>query len=514
MPEIAELERRLRDVEARYDALLRASVEAIILIDKRGIIEAFSAGAERIFGYVADEVIGRNVSILMPAPDAERHDRYLENFLATRRPKVIGIGREVVGLRKSGAHFPMDLAVGEVVTPDGVRFVGIARDITRRKLAEDALRIREEQQRLLVEHAPGGIFTAELNGNLTMLNPALSQLLQAAPAGYLGRPIAALVHAEDRDPLTAAVATVLAAPAQDTAVELRLLRGDGTCAQVVLHLGVVTRDGAPVQLIGQTVDRTDEIRAQDAARRMQDEITHVARLTTLGEMASAIAHEINQPLTAIATQAQAYRRLMNSAQTNPGEISAGLDTIAEQALRIGQVVKRVRAFVTKRESAREWMEINDTVRQVLDLARVDARKAQIRLEVDLAPELPPLIGDSVQIQQVVLNLLRNAIDVSQALDDPRREITIASRAQSEGIVIRVIDHGPGVPAAQQAQLFLPFFTTKADGVGMGLSISHSIVTAHGGTLRYADNPAGGSIFEVWLPASDGSAGARHGDPRA
>jgi C4-dicarboxylate-specific signal transduction histidine kinase len=295
---------------------------------------------------------------------------------------------------------------------------------------------------------------------------------------------------------------VLAEGRQVQLPNLSLARSGGTPAQVVLHLGLITRDGNPAQLIGQIIDRTDEIRAHDAARRMQDEIAHVARLTTLGEMASAISHEINQPLTAIATQAQAYRRLMNNSQTSPEEIAAGLDTIVEQALRIGQVIKRVRAFVTRRESARERVDVNETVSQVLDLAQVDARKAQILLKIDLAPELPVVIGDSVQIQQVVLNLLRNAIDASLTLDDPRRIIVIASRAQTGGISIRVIDRGPGVPREQQAQLFLPFFTTKADGVGMGLSISHSIMNAHGGTLRYVANPEGGSIFEIWLPAAD------------
>ncbi|MGE0334937.1 MAG: PAS domain S-box protein [Gammaproteobacteria bacterium] len=514
MSQLEELERRLRDVEARYDGLLRAAVDGIIVIDSHGAIEAFSAGAERIFGYLADEVVGRNVAVLMPSPDADRHDEYIHNFLVTRRPKVIGFGREVMGQRKSGALFPMDLAVGEVVTPTGIRFVGIARDITRRRLAEDALRLREEAQRLMVEHAPGGIFTADLDGTLTLLNPALSRLLQAAPAVHVGLPMSELADPADRARLDAAIATVRAAGLHVEVPDLRLPRPDGSRAHVVLHLGAITRDGAPAQLIGQVVDRTDEIRAQEAARRMQDEITHVARLTTLGEMASAIAHEINQPLTAIATQAQAFRRLVASGQADTAEIVTGLDTIAEQALRIGQVVKRVRAFVTKRESAREPVDVNDAVSQVLDLAQVDARKARIRLDVDLAPALPVLTGDSVQLQQVVLNLLRNAIDASAGLDEAHRVIGIRSHAQDGGVAIRVSDRGPGVPSDHRDRLFLPFFTTKPEGVGMGLSISHSIVNAHGGSLRYADDPAGGAVFEIWLPGASDVATTCEGESRA
>jgi len=501
MPDVAELERRLRDVEARYDGLLRAAVEAIIVIDRHGHIEAFSAGAERIFGYAAAEVVGRNVSILMPSPDAERHDGYLHNFLTTGQAKIIGIGREVRGRRKSGALFPMDLSVGEVLTPGVRRFVGIARDITRRRLAEEALKVREEEQRLLVEQAPLGFFTADLEGRLATINPALATLLELAPAALIGQPIAAMIDPADHARLADALGKVLAGAGQ-TAPTLRLLCGNGPAAHGVLHLGLITREGVAVQLIGQIVDRTEELRAQDAARRMQHEITHVARLTTLGEMASAIAHEINQPLTAIAAQAQAYRRLMSADQTTPAEIAAGLEAIAEQALRIGQVVKRVRAFVTKRETACERVEINEAVKQVLELAKFDAHEARIRIDLELAAALPPLFGDSVQLQQVVLNLLRNAIDVSTELSEVDRVIAIATRERGDGVSIEVVDRGPGVPPAQQPNLFLPFFTTKAEGVGMGLSISQSIVQAHGGTLRYADNPAGGAIFEIWLPLNE------------
>jgi len=322
------------------------------------------------------------------------------------------------------------------------------------------------------------------------------------------------VEPEDRARLDAAISTVRAGGPHVEVPDLRLPRPDGSSAHVLLHLGAITRDGAPAQLIGQIVDRTDEIRAREAARRMQDEITHVARLTTLGEMASAIAHEINQPLTAIATQAQAFRRLVGSGQADTAEIAAGLDTIAEQALRIGQVVKRVRAFVTQRETEREPMDVNDTVYQVLDLAQLDARKARIRLDVALGRALPVLTGDSVQIQQVVLNLLRNAIDASVALDESRRVIGIETRVQDGGVTIRVSDRGPGVPQEHRDRLFLPFFTTKPEGVGMGLSISQSIVNAHGGRLRYVEGPEGGAVFEIWLPGSgDAPPSARGGDPR-
>lgn len=496
------LETRLRDLEARYEGLLRAAVEGIIVIDAKGVIEAFSAGAERIFGYTAPEVLGSKVNLLMPSPDADRHDSYLGNFQRTREPRIIGIGREVEGRRKSGATFPMELAVGEVETHEGVRYVGIARDISRRKSVELALQSREEELRQIVAHAPIGIITANLGGLITSCNLALSELLQAPAEVLRGLPVAMLVEATDRPRMEAALRRVVSERGHQCETDLHVRAADDRPLRIVVaHLGLVTRGGDPHRIIVQLVDRTQELEAQETAARLQTEMAHVARLTTLGEMASAISHEINQPLTAIATQAQAFRRLMQTEQTIRDEVAAGLESIAEQALRVGQVVKRVRAFVTKRETARDPLDVNELVGQVLELARVDARRGHIRLEVTFGADLPCVLGDSVQLQQVVLNLVRNAIDASHGMPEDRREVTLVTCAKDGGVSLIVADRGPGVSAELEGKLFQPFFTTKRDGVGMGLSISHSLVEAHGGTLRHRANPAGGALFEMTLPGA-------------
>ncbi|MEN9726744.1 MAG: hypothetical protein RL434_1110 [Pseudomonadota bacterium] len=506
MPDPTDLENRLRDVEARYEGLLKAAVEAIIIIDGHGVIEDFSSGAERIFGYAADEVVGRNVKVLMPPSHAPHHDRYISNFHRTHEPKIIGIGREVEGLHKSGRTFPLDLSVGEIQTPEGVKFVGIARDISRRKLAEAELAEQQEETRFIIEHAPVGIFIADLAGLLVSVNPALVHLLKAVRGSLEGQHVAVLFQDAWKDRIRMTLQRVLENGQQGQLFDLELACADGSIAEVNLYIDRVTRNGRSDQFIGQVIDRTAEIMAQAAVTRMQAEITHVARLSTLGEMASAIAHEINQPLTAIANQAQAYRRLLQSGRTTLEEIGGGLGVIAEQALQIGQVVKRVRAFVTKRESNREPVDVNQLLAQVVELADLDARRAQILLELRLTDPLPELQADSVQIQQVLLNLLRNAIDACQSLEPARRRVVVRSLAAGDSLLVTVADRGPGVPADRQDQLFLPFFTTKAEGVGLGLSLSHSIIQAHGGTLRYRDNPEGGAIFEVQLPCRETIAG--------
>ena len=510
MSDSTDLENRLRDLEARYEGLLKAAVEAIIIIDSHGVIENFSSGAERIFGFSADEVVGQNVKVLMPPSHAPHHDSYIKNFHRSHEPKIIGIGREVEGLHKSGHVFPLDLSVGEIQTPEGVKFVGIARDISRRRLAEEELAEQQEEKRFIIEHAPVGIFSADLEGRLTSINPALARLLKALPGSMKGESLITLFESAWADRIRITLQRVLETGQQSQLFELGLACADGSLAEVNLYLDRVTRTGRPDQFIGQIIDRTAEITAQAAVRRMQTEITHVARLSTLGEMASAIAHEINQPLTAIANQAQAYRRLLQNGAATLEEIGGGLGMIAEQALQIGQVVKRVRAFVTKHESNREPVDVNQLLAQIVGLADLDAKRAQILIDLRLTESLPQVQADSVQIQQVLLNLLRNAIDACQSLEPALRRVVVRSLRAGGSVLITVSDRGAGVPAAQQEKLFLPFFTTKAEGVGLGLSLSHSIIQAHGGTLTYRDNPEGGAIFEVKLPCQETRPGEESG----
>jgi two-component system sensor kinase FixL len=492
----------LHEIEARYRGLLDATVDAIIMIDSRGEIEVFSTAAERIFGYRADEVVGSNVRILMPEPDAGAHDRYIANYLASRRPQVIGIGREVVGRRRDGSTFPMELAVGEIGVGADTRFVGIARDVSARKEIERALREREEELHLIVNNAPIGIFVADRTGSITAANPALGELMGCDPASLIGREVMALAASADREQVSGALEAALSLPRSVHLANVRWRGRRGEELDIGLHLQRAYHAGRVDSVIGQVVDHTEEQRASERMRRAQEDLTHAARLTTLGEMASAIAHEINQPLTAIATQAQAYRRLIQGERASSDEVATAFEDIAEQALRIGQVVKGIRAFVTKRETDRGLVEVNELLGQVLDLAWVDAGRQGVAIELDLNSELPRVFVDSVQIQQVCLNLLRNGIDAMVGGDVARRILHMTSRRAGEFVEIVVDDCGPGVPPAVRENLFHPFFTTKKGGMGMGLSISHSIVVAHGGTLHYEDNPEGGARFVVSLPRAE------------
>jgi two-component system sensor kinase FixL len=371
------LERRARESEARLDAVMKAAVDAIVMIDERGRIELFSAAAERMFGWEARDVVGRDVSILMPEPFRSEHDGYIGHYLETGIPRIIGIGRQVTALRRDGTSFPVELSVGEIASfGEGRRFVGLVRDVTAK------------------------------------------------------------------------------------------------------------------------------VRAEEEVRAHRDRLAHVTRLSTLGEMAAGIAHEVNQPLTAISSYAQALLRRLRRDPECPRERLDTVERIVEQALRAGEVLGRLRSFARKGETTRARCDVGRLVTDVLRLAEVDQRHHGASIDVEIADDLPPVRADEIQIQQVVLNLVRNGLEaMGDGAGGPKRLTVQALRSAADRVQVRVTDRGSGLSPEARDQLFHPFFTTKPDHLGIGLSISHSIVTAHGGALTFEPNPGGGSVFAFTLPTA-------------
>jgi two-component system sensor kinase FixL len=354
--------------EAHLQSILATIPEAMIVIDGRGMMQSFSSAAERLFGYRASEVLGKNIKMMMPSPYRENHDSYLERYLATGEKRIIGIGRVVVGERKDGSTFPMELAVGEMKSANERFFTGFIRDLTERQSTEARL------------------------------------------------------------------------------------------------------------------------------QELQSELVHISRLTAMGEMASALAHELNQPLSAIANYLKGSRRLI---ERRPDEESAtirdAMDKAAEQALRAGQIIRRLRDFVARGESERRIENVKKLVEEASALALVGAKDQGIRIRFQFDPTVELVLADKVQIQQVLLNLMRNAIEAMEASD--KRELVVAATAAEEDLIkVSVADTGSGITADMMSQLFQPFVTTKRHGMGVGLSISRTIVEAHGGQIWADSNPGGGTIF--------------------
>jgi two-component system, LuxR family, sensor kinase FixL len=481
-------ERRKGEVpfKAQLDALLDAAVDAIVLIGRDGRITQFNRAAERMFGYGADEVIGQNVNCLMPEPYRSEHDGYIARYLGTGEARIIGIGREVTGRRRDGSEFPMELSVGEIKSAAGHGFVGIIRDITQRREIEDQLRQQGEELRLIFESAPTAIVTTSADFRLLSGNRAWHDLLGYTEAQIADMACSDILHPEDYPRFAAGVASLVQA-----------------------QVGVIRYSQAEHFFILELVDRTAQARAEREAMDLRERLAHISRLNTMGEMATGIAHELNQPLTAISTYAQASRRLIASGRGEPAEIVAALDKIAAQADRAGEVIRRLRAMLVRRESQREHVDSGQLIRDVVKLAEIDLRERNLALSLRIDDGLSTVFVDKVQIQQVILNLLRNGMEaMSEAATT--NEIAISTALADDGMLeISVSDSGPGVSEAAAARLFEAFFTTKPQGLGMGLAICRSIAQSHGGDLVFKNNRYGGATFTLRLPISQEE--ADHGE---
>jgi two-component system sensor kinase FixL len=444
--------------------------------------------------------------MLMPEPHRGAHDGYMRHYMETGERRVIGRGREVMALRKDGSEFPCDLSVGQVEGVDPPRFVGFLHDITARKQAAEQLQRSEAELRLAQELANLGNYVMHAGGGgHDYYSPQLHRILGVEPGSpsiaredYLGR----WVHPADRKRVAEAFARMDAGNSP-LDIEYQVVLRDGAVRHLHhLAQAVIDADRQVVKYIGTIHDITDRRRAEDDARVLQERLTHFSRLSTMGEMAAGLAHEINQPLSAIATYARACQRIMTQPDADTDDVIAALEQINAQALRAGEVIRRLRNFVKNREVKREPVDCARLLEDLSTLAETDARLHNIRLRLDCVESLPTVYADPIQLQQVVLNLVRNAIDAMSDAPEDRREVVLSTRLAADGEVeVTVADRGTGLAPEATEHLFNPFFTTKASGTGLGLAISRSIVRAHGGRLWHTPNDDCGVRFHFTLPVS-------------
>ncbi len=486
----------------RLEALLDAAVDPIVLIDPQGCVSGFNHAAEAVFGYRESEVLGRNVSMLMPQPYRQEHDGYLGRYLDTGKRRIIGIGREVVAQRKDGSTFPIDLAVGEFVNGAERGFVGILRDITQRKRQEAEVRRATEELRLIFENSPTPVTISDADGHVLDANRACEAVLGRSAAELKGLRHTDLIVEEDRQAVRQDFIR-LRSEGERFSREIRYLRRNGQVLYALLQVGV-TRDtgGGALLMICEIVDRSQVYEATREAEELRTRLAHVSRVGTLGEMVSGIAHEVNQPLTAIANYASAARRMVLGGTADAAELAAIHDKIATQAERAGQVIRGLRSMTRRREAERAQLDCAALVSDALKLVEFELRARGWRLALSLQPGLPKVLGDGVQIQQVLINLVRNAVEAMSEQANGDYIAVSASAAAGAWVEITVSDCGPGLGEEAEEHLFEPFFSTKDQGMGLGLSICRSIMSVHGGELRYRRNQRGGAEFTMRLPVLD------------
>jgi len=489
----------VNESKARFEALLSAAVDGMIVIDARGIVQVYNPACERLFGYQSEEVVGRNVKMLMPPPYHEQHDDYIGHYHKSGEKRIIGIGREVVGLRKDGSTFPMYLSVGEGAL-DSKIFVGIIRDVTAQKTAEQSLREREARLRSVLETSPDAIIMIDERGCIESFNIAAARLFGYPAREVLGKNVSVLMPEPYRAQHDGYLSHYRETGEKKVIGIGRIVVGrrrDGSTFPMELAVGEVTVSKRRL-FTGFIRDISERQEAERDFRELQSELLHVSRLSSMGEMSAALAHELNQPLTAMTNFVNAARRTMEGIESpQSAKAREFLDKAAAQTMRAGQIIKRLRDFVEKGETHKVPENVNRVVEEAMGLAIVGAAEADIRVRSKLAYNLPDIMMDKIQVQQVVLNLVRNAIDALQT--SPVRDLLVATVREENVVSVIVSDTGPGLDKEVAERLFQPFVSTKENGMGIGLSVCKSIIEAHGGKIYASPNPEGGVTFRFDLP---------------
>jgi two-component system, LuxR family, sensor kinase FixL len=380
---------------------------------------------------------------------------------------------------------------------------GIVLDIDEEKQLEEALRTRESHLRSILDTVPDAMIVINGHGIVQFFSTAAERLFRYAEQEAIGKNVNELMPEPDRSRHDSYLARYRSSGERQIIGIGRIVTGkrkDGTTFPMHLSIGEMQSGGEPY-FTGFVRDLTEHQQTQARLQELQSELVHVSRLSAMGEMASALAHELNQPLAAISNYMKGSRRLL-AAGTDPNtpKIENAMDRAAEQALRAGQIIRRLRDFVSRGESEKRVESLSKLVEEAGALGLAGAREQNIQLRFSLDPEFDLVLVDRVQIQQVLVNLFRNALEAMA--QSPQREL-VASNAKvaDDMIEVAVSDTGPGFHDDVKANLFQTFFTTKETGMGVGLSISRSIIEAHGGRMWAESNPSGGATFRFTLPAA-------------
>jgi two-component system sensor kinase FixL len=494
----------LRESEEHFRLLVESVRDyAIFPVDRSGSVMRWNRGAERIAGYASDEIVGRHVSRFYPPEEVAAGKPELDLETAA----IDGVCEsDGYRLRKDGSRFFANTIVSPLYDESRrVRGYSVAmRDVSERKRVEDALVESEARHRAVSELTSdyAYAFRVDMSGAVSVewVAGAFTRI-----TGYTGEEIEklgggiALVHPDD---LGIALARIrnLVARKPDTS-EFRIIAKSGDVRWIRESARPVWEENSGrLRVYGAAQDITDRKRAEDQAKRHQADLAHVLRVATVNEMAAGLAHEINQPLSAIVSYARGCSRRLRSGSGETEEIVRAIDEIAVQAKRADEIIRRLQSFIRKETPKRDEVEMNELVRDAVRLVSAEAAERRIAVQLDLAPTLPGLRADGIQVEQVILNLVRNAFDAMGSQPSERRVLTISTTVDGEDAIgVAVRDAGDGIRSECLHDVFSPFFTTKATGLGMGLAISRSIIEAHGGRIWATSEPGMGTTFHFTLP---------------
>jgi PAS domain S-box-containing protein len=503
-----EAELALRESEQRYSVLVDGVTDyAIFMLDPSGIVTNWNRGAERIKGYRAQEIVGRHFSCFYTEEDraANMPQRALEIAARDGRHEA-----ETWRVRKDGSRYWANVVIDAIKDNDGqlIGFAKITRDVTQRIEAERAreearIALAQSQQmeaiRLVIDTIPALVWSALPDGSVDFVSRRWLEYTGLSAEQALGWGYTAAIHPEDferwRSQRPARVSDGVAF--ED---EARMRRADGEYRHFLIRQVPLHDDsGNIVKWYGTATDIEDRKRAE----ALQAELARVARLMTMGELTASIAHEIIQPLSAIVTNGNTCLHWLEDQTMDLARARSAATRAVRDAERANDIIRRIRALMTKSETEKVEVDMNGIVTEVLTLTHTELLKGQVSVNTALAATLPPVFGDRVQLQQLILNLIMNGIEAMASVAGRPKELTIETRTEgADHVLVLVRDSGVGLNPDQADEIFDAFFTTKPEGTGMGLAICRSIVEAHDGHIWASPGSPHGAVFQFTLPTDE------------
>ncbi len=495
----ARAQGELRQSEERFRSLVESVQDyAIFTLDPHGRVTSWNAGAERINGYRADEIIGHSVTRFYPPDDPEGATPEAALRTASTEGRFQGEGLRI---RKDGSQFWADVVITALRDPQGilVGFSKITRDITERKHAEEEMR----KLHSLVENSEDFIGVASLEGEVLFVNAAGQSAVGLSGSDQARRTkILDYVAEEDRERFKRDVLPAIFRDGRWKGETLFRNFNTGASIPMWQEIFFVTEEGSHRRLALATISRdiTERKRVEASLQSARAQLAHMSRLTTMGGLMASIAHEVNQPLAAVVANGCACLRWLAQEPPNLERARDSVDRIVKEGNRAGQVIQRIRALSKRKDPQRTALDVNDVIQETFGLIEAELSGNHVSLSADLAPALPTVFADRVQLQQVILNLAMNGIESMRTVSERPRELAVGSRLAADNrVVVTIRDNGTGFSSDETEQFFEPFFTTKPQGTGMGLSISRNIVEAHGGDIRACANADHGATVEFLLP---------------
>ena len=489
--------------KARVANYLDVAEIILVALDDQGNITLINRKGCEVLGYSEDELIGQNwFERVLPANESREKNVAFRKVFAGENEPILR--RESHVLTKSGDRRLIWWQNSFVRGPDGeiISSLGSGQDITEIRQAEEALQEKSAHLQAVLQNSSTEIYVKDIDGRFLLVNEKFASDNGVAPEEVVGKTSHDMMSKEYSDAFEAYSRSVIESKSATT-FEFQVSRADGSQPIYFVTLfPIMGEDGDVIGTGGISTDITERAQTEATAKRLQADLANILRVGTVGEMATGIAHEVNQPLAAIKNYAMGMLRRLRSGGAKPEDMTRILEIIGDQAQRAGDTIRNIRQIARRESGEIEEIDVNAAIRDVVSVLTNEAVAGNIRIELDLEVDLPRPAGEAVQIQQAVLNLARNAMDAMAEIEPDRTARLLSLRTAStdgDAVEISVVDTGPGIPEGLRAQIFHPFFTTRPAGLGMGLPICRTIVEAHGGDIWFTRNPDKGTAFHFTLP---------------